>query len=436
MVPRLCSRCLPGAAIVACLVLYGSSRTGAQGPSRLTVLPREVVHSLLTAYERGDYDAFDALASRHAGMVANWLSFEADAQLWIGEPPVAPKRPLVAATVALELANVQRGSWTGARMLVEAGCMLVQQQAPSDAELLWHQAANALAVSMGDFDLLIDDPDLTREERAQAHTARAALVTQMRQQKAGTLQSRLFEFLAHTDHAAARFPETAEFRLQGAIAHEFNRVGRNETIFVARDVPIWMDPGAVEKLIATGVSQVRRLPPSRRMGPSAALKLLSMDPNTAAAHTSLVLWNVAELYTNLIDAPAVSGEAHLRLGQTYTRLARPTLALEEFAKAEQSTDASVRYLAHLFAGAVHERLGKRSPAILSLTNALREWPRAQSATFALAPLLLEEGDPEMAASLMESAVARPTVADPLHEYWTGHADRWPRALGRLREALR
>ena len=96
----------------------------------------------------------------------------------------------------------------------------------------------------------------------------------------------------------------------------------------------------------------------------------------------------------------------------------------------------MRYLAHLLAGAVYERLGRRPQAISSLSHALREWPRAQSATFALAPLLLEAGQPEMAAELMEAAVRQPTAADPLHDYWTGDEDRWPRAIERLREALR
>ena len=283
MVARLCSRFAPRVAIVACLVLSGSIGTGAQGPSRLTTLSRDVVHSLLTAYERRDYHAFHDLAERHAGVAANWLAFEAEAQAWIIEAPGAPRRPLIAASVALELANAQRGSWTGARMLVEAGCALVQQQPPSAAELLWHQAADALAVSMGDFDLLIDDPNLTREQLEQFHTNRAALLTQMRERKSGSLQSGLFEYLAHTDHASARFPDSAEFRLHGAIAHEFTVVGRNETIFVVRDIPIWMDPGDVDKLIAGGLPQVRRLPASRRMGPSAALKVLAIAPLTEAA---------------------------------------------------------------------------------------------------------------------------------------------------------
>jgi tetratricopeptide (TPR) repeat protein len=108
------------------------------------------------------------------------------------------------------------------------------------------------------------------------------------------------------------------------------------------------------------------------------------------------------------------------------------LRRRDFRRSQHARKAS----AHLFAGAVQERLGRRPQAISSFSKALREWPRAQSATFALAPLLLEAGQPEMAAELMDAAVAQPTVPDPLHDYWTGDADRWSRALERLREALR
>ena len=436
MVRRLCSRFLPGAAIVACLVLYGSPRTDAQGSWRLTTLPRDVVHALLKAYERGEYGAFEELASRHAMVAANWLAFEADAQVWIDESPAAPRRPLIAATVALELADVQRGSWTAARMLVEAGCLLVQRQAPSAAERLWHSAAAALAVSMADFDLLIDDPDLTPAQLTELHALRAETVAQIRGRRSSTVRADLLQFLAHADHAAARFPDAAEFRLPGAVAQEFRRVGEGETIFVTRDIPIWLEPADVERLLAAGDREIWSLPRSRRMSAEGAGRLLSKFPQAAAARQSLALWNVAGKYADLIDEPAVSAEAHLRLGQTFVRLARPMLALSEFAKAEQATDPEVRYLAHLLAGAVHERISQRPQAIASLLQALRVLPRAQAATFALAPLLLEDGEQERAAELMESAVARPTVTDPLHQYWTGSAERWPHARERLREALR
>lgn len=373
---------------------------------------------------------------RHAKVAANWLTFETDAQVWISELPLRPRRPLIAASVGLELAQVQRASWQAARMLVEAGCALLQQQAPSSDELLWHRAALELAASLGDFDLLIDNPDLSAEQRKELGARRAAVVTQMRERKSDTLPAQLFQFLAHGDHASARFPAVAELRLQAAVAYEFNRVGRNETLFVARDVPIWMDADAVERLITAGRAEVFKLPSSRRMDPAAALRLLSTAPMVAAARRSLMLWNVADRYGGLVDDPAVSAEAHLRLGQTLVRLARPTPALAEFAKAEQTTDASVRYLAHLFAGAVNERIGQRSQAISSLSSALRVLPRAQSATFALAPLLLEAGQPEMAAEIMEAAVAQAPVPDPLHDYWTGDVDRWSHAVKRLREALR
>lgn len=436
MVRRLCSRFLSGAALVACLVLYGSPRTDAQGSSRLTVLPRDVVHSLLNAYERGEYSRFEELASRHAMVAANWLTFEADARVWISEPPAAPQRPLIAAAVALELADVQRGSWAGARMLVEAGCLLVQRQAPSAAERLWHNAVAALAVSMADFDLLIDDPDLTPEQLAELNALRAEAVAQIRERKSSTVRPDLLQFLAHAAHASARFPDAAEFRLHGAVAQEFRRTGEGETIFVARDIPIWLEPSEVDRLLGAGDRAISSLPRSRRMSAEAAARLLSKAPEAAAARQSLALWNVAEKYAGLIDEPSVSAEAHLRLGQTFVRLARPMLALSEFARAEQATDPEVQYLAHLLAGAVHERISQRPQAIASLLQALRVLPRAQSATFALAPLLLEDGEQEMAAELMESAVARPTVTDPLHQYWTGSADRWPRARERLREALR
>jgi hypothetical protein len=60
--------------------------------------------------------------------------------------PSEVRRRLVAATVALELANAKMDSeWVALRELVEWGCELLRRGGPSDAERIWQRASIALA---------------------------------------------------------------------------------------------------------------------------------------------------------------------------------------------------------------------------------------------------------------------------------------------------
>ena len=109
----------------------------------------------------------------------------------------------------------------------------------------------------------------------------------------------------------------------------------------------------------------------------------------------------------------VAAETALRLGHAYALLARPDLALPAFARAEALATTSYElYLTRLLAGAVFARAGRRTEAIEAFQGALQVVPRAQSASFALAPLLLEVGARDAAAESLEAAVRLPLADDP------------------------
>jgi tetratricopeptide (TPR) repeat protein len=127
----------------------------------------------------------------------------------------------------------------------------------------------------------------------------------------------------------------------------------------------------------------------------------------------------------------------MRLGQNYARLARPDLALPELIRAEAlATTPYERHLTRLFAGAVLERMGRKAEAIGALRGALHALPRASSASFALAPLLLQVDAREEAAEVLETAMRLPQVDDPLLAYYAGDPTAVSRALARLRDEAR
>jgi hypothetical protein len=82
------------------------------------------------------------------------------------------------------------------------------------------------------------------------------------------------------------------------------------------------------------------------------------------------------------------------------------------------------------------RMGRKAEAIGALRGALHAVPRASSASFALAPLLLQVDAREEAADVLEAAMRLPQVDDPLLAYYAGDPTAVSRALARLRDEAR
>jgi hypothetical protein len=431
------------------------------------LLNHDAVIAILELYDRHEYDEFDRRLATLAHVSANWVTFEADAEGWVASSPQPERRRLVAAAVALEVALVQPGAWDTDRLAIELGCRLLLNQPPVEAERGWHRAVVSLARLHRDRGVLSPSPFPRQAAQGARSGAPSTHTTEGNQSKAsggspssgsggtGTTASTpprplltdVGMWLDHSRHIAMRFPDEALPAFQNALALE-NRMEGNETLFVARNSPIWMDAAAVDAAIAEGRQKIMAIPSNRRMDRQSAEKLLMLVPelgggggmpgaNLSAALTSRWLWQTVDAYQRLVEHEPVAADAYIHLGQTYVRLSQPAQALAAFRRAAGISKTPYEgYLALTLAGAVLERVGKHDEAMVAFLGALEAYPRAQGATLALAPLLFQSGQRDQAADLLEAAVKLPVTVDPLQYYWVGDPEAPWRHLQQVRQALK
>jgi tetratricopeptide (TPR) repeat protein len=157
-----------------------------------------------------------------------------------------------------------------------------------------------------------------------------------------------------------------------------------------------------------------------------------------AARKSLQLWNLIDAFEPFLTSEATRADAHVRLGHTYMRLARPDKASEHFPQvADVTNDPFLIYLTRFFAGRIREQAGDRAAAIAAYREALKLVPRAESASFALATLLFTADERDEAVAIVEAALTPgPPVQDPWRQYPSGSFHLWPTLVTRLRQELR
>jgi tetratricopeptide (TPR) repeat protein len=117
--------------------------------------PRAV--ALLDRYDRGDRDAVIEIfkGAPDVESIRNDLEKNGDPWTAAAGPAREPHRRLVAATMALELANARmRDKWLKLRGLVEWGCRLLRRGPPTEGERLWQRASIAVAEGALDSELL------------------------------------------------------------------------------------------------------------------------------------------------------------------------------------------------------------------------------------------------------------------------------------------
>lgn len=126
-------------------------------------LGHDTAERMFTLYDTGRYDEFHTVAASFT-TYPNPFEFEAEAESWIASSPERPRRALVAAAVALELASrrlvvdMTRPATAEAHtvhqmnsVLAEVGCALLREHPPSAIEQEWHAAFVAVARRMGSF---------------------------------------------------------------------------------------------------------------------------------------------------------------------------------------------------------------------------------------------------------------------------------------------
>jgi tetratricopeptide (TPR) repeat protein len=482
----------PLGCLVAAAALFSSSGLAqgfvsfgqANGPPPVrwvepTALGADTVERLLASYDEGRYEAFDALAQTLTAAVINPFEFEADAEPWINRTTERPRRALVAAAVALELAatSVRREPTVThfQFMAAELGCSWLRDQPASPAERSWHAAFVAFARRTGrEGDVIVIAPPTAilerlgvasgrlgaagdrarRDEDARWKSAHGELVARLRRDARHVSDATRIDGgqwrVEHRAHLLARFPDDPLGLFLEATVRERERPVTLQ-ILASSLAPVWLDGEDAERIAAGGARQVGAVSRNRRMERTSAERFLRVVPepesaalssllprvDASAAFASLALWDVVDAFLAVPAREPVAAEASLRLGQTYLRLARPDLALPALARAESlATTPYESYLARLFAGAALAHSGRRADAIAAFHRALRAVPRAQAASFALAPLLLEADATEEAASILEAATTLPLVDDPLRHYYDGDPAAVSRALARLREEAR
>jgi tetratricopeptide (TPR) repeat protein len=450
-----------------------------------------VAGQLFTMYDTARYADFDRLARTLASTVINPFEFEADAERWMAGASDRHRSAIVAAAVALELASSStRGPGEPTRaqqftalqlryVLAELGCAWLRDHPPLPAEESWLEAYVGLSKGaggqggQGGVDLwsntptfaklgrmpsrvVQNDADRRRESDAEWRSDHQSIVTRLRREAARVSRSSRIEpaqfRFEHSQHVQARFSAHTFPAFQEAVQREGALQFHPDTLLTpdAPFAPVWLAAAEVEQIAKGGARQIRAVPPNRRMDRQSAERLIQIVPEPevalsyglrgtpwSAAFASLVLWDIAEGFQAVPPRAPFGAESALHLGQTYVRLARPDLALPAFARAEWlATTPYEQYLARLLAGAVFVRLGRQAEAIGAFQGALQAVPRAQSASFALAPLLLEIDAREQAVEILAAAARLPLADDPLDYYWTGDPARASRALARLREELR
>lgn len=110
-------------------------------------------------------------------------------------------------------------------------------------------------------------------------------------------------------------------------------------------------------------------------------------------------------YRQALALDPTLAEAHLRLGHILMRTDRPQRALIELRRATQeSAEAGVKALAHLFLGDLTERLGSAEEALAHYRAALEQDPALQQAGLAESALLERRGGRAAALSALEGVL--------------------------------
>jgi tetratricopeptide (TPR) repeat protein len=237
----------------------------------------------------------------------------------------------------------------------------------------------------------------------------------------------------HLSHAVEYLRDEPQLFLSFAVAVEYASWGSDSA------EPVWIEGNRLE--------DHEPLAPASRTDASTARALLRRPPNRRylAAAKSDTLWELADVFrglkptpgefARLANASSIQPEIHVRLGNTYLRLARPDLALALFEQALTETDEPfLVYLANYFSGRAFETIERNVDAERAYRRALDAIPGAQSASLSLGALLFADGRHDAAFATIGDSLRRATP-DPWRLYQSGSARHLPSLIDRLRREL-
>lgn len=363
-----------------------------------TAAPPPALANLLAQYAQGEYPS--ALAGIHA-LVGRYDSrtperlrqgggpilhdLQAIAPAFVLDHPEDPRRRLVVAAFALEIAHARGDDTLESRLALTAwACGVASHASRSDSLRRWYLASVAVMEEMGAWtrlgggDPAVKGPFVTSDDELEFRTG-------------------------HLTHARAAFPDEPRWRLAKAEVDE-----------------------AATASVGFGTSWSG---PDRETLPAAA-----RPERIAKVRAALAQFEALTADARLApDADLHAGYLHLRLGDWDEAIA----ALERARRLAR--EPAGRYDAELLIGWARAQQGSRTDAISRYRAALLEAPGARTASVLLGAALGEAGEMTEAARAFDAAwhvegAARPI--DPWPRFSSGDGLRAPALLADLREALR
>jgi hypothetical protein len=148
--------------------------------------------------------------------------------------------------------------------------------------------------------------------------------------------------------------------------------------------------------------------------------------------------DTSALYDRAMASDVTANEARLRKALLLHRAGKHVDALAVLdATHDDSQDAGLTYLRHLFRARVLDALNRQHESTDEYRAALTVLPSGQSARVGLMTELLRQGDRPSAEALAEGIQSAPTSdVDPWWGYWLGDYRYYPDVIRRLREAQR
>jgi len=192
----------------------------------------------------------------------------------------------------------------------------------------------------------------------------------------------------HVDHALARFPGDARFRLARAQSVAVRWEATTEQDVPREGVKLPFPEAPLPTIVVNGVT-------------------LGQPRSAAATRRSTQRLLTLKEFSDLSADPIVGANARTRLAYLHWTAGDYADALTEAqAAASQATTADDRYLARYVAGLAAQSSGLLSKAESEFASALEARPHSQSASLALAALRFQRGDASGAYALSEDSLTK------------------------------
>ena len=425
------------------------------------------ISDALDRYARGQFDVAAALVTKlekdKNPTVGLAQQLEHDGPLWIDAmgPLAAPKRRLIAATFALEMARAAHG-WTFTERMLAWGCARLRDDPhPQAVERSWYLASVGVSEEhgtsmivasesrMGDGTIALLGTSWPRAPRtAPAVTAPPDYVhaPNALDESAGELAE------GHLAHAIARFPDVPEFQLAKARAIIAGSWGAGK-VGVPVDEQSRAFPGDITQAylarLVAAPQPAAPSPSSSDLGmarrPSGSVDVFNLaDLAYSSVHAPLVdeplrikeLRGALTILEHLTNPGPMLADVHLYYGIIALRFGERAAALQHFGQVEQlTTDPLRRCNARVLEGIAHERLQEWDAAAASYRSALDAVPHARTAATMLTAVLLVRGHTADAEVFADDVLSVPMAPDPWNRLLMADPASFAGYFDQLRKAL-